>query len=123
MRVRYVGDGALPLVGTTVVRCKGYSLVRDIEKLEKMVDLGYKFVINKDGKDIPAEEYFNKEEKVVETAKIEVVEEEEENTEEPVEEEITQCQAITSSGTQCQNEAKYPEEEPRYCGIHKSKLD
>ena len=123
MRVKFVGDGALPLVGTTVVRCKGYSLVRDIEKLEKMVDLGYKFVINKDGKDIPAEEYFNKEEKVVETAKIEVVEEEEENTEEPVDEEITQCQGITSSGTQCQNEAKYPEEEPRYCGIHKSKLD
>jgi len=118
MRVKFVGDGALPLVGTTVVRCKGYSLIRDTEKLEKMVDSGYKFVINKDGKDIPAEEYFNKEEKVVETAKIEVVEDEEET-----EEEITQCQAITSSGTQCQNEAKYPEEEPQYCGIHKSKLD
>ena len=118
MRVKFVGDGALPLVGTTVVRCKGYSLIRDTEKLEKMVDLGYKFVINKDGEDIPAEEYFNKEEKVVETAKIEVVEEEEETGEE-----ITQCQAITSSGTQCQNEAKYPEEEPQYCGIHKSKLD
>jgi len=118
MRVKFVGDGALPLVGTTVVRCKGYSLIRDTEKLEKMVDLGYKFVINKDGTDIPAEDYFNKEEKVIETAKIEVVEEEEE-----IEEEITQCQAITSSGTQCQNEAKYPEEEPQYCGIHKSKLD
>ena len=118
LRVKYKGGGALPLVGTTIVGKKSYSLVRDEDKLENLVKRGYKFVINKDGKDIPAEEYFNKEEKVVETAKIEVVEDEEET-----EEEITQCQAITSSGTQCQNEAKYPEEEPQYCGIHKSKLD
>ena len=118
MRVKYVGNGALPMVDATIVSQRSYTIIRDTEKLEKMVDSGYKFVINKDGKDIPAEEYFNKEEKVVETAKIEVVEDEEET-----EEEITQCQAITSSGTQCQNEAKYPEEEPQYCGIHKSKLD
>lgn len=119
MRVRYIGDGALPLVGTTVVRCQGYSIIRDKEKLKKMVDLGYEFVIKEDGEEIPADEYFNKDtkEKVTETADIEVVEEDVE------EEEAIQCQATTASGNQCENDAKYPEEDPQYCGIHKSKLE
>ena len=54
-------------------------------------------------------------ETVTETADIEVVEEEKG--------EELQCQAITGSGNQCQNDAKYPEEEPQYCGIHKNKLE
>lgn len=121
MRVKYVGDGMLPLVGTVVVKSSEYCIVRNEEKLEKLVELGYEFLIREDGEEIPAEDYFGEEETqevVTETADIEVVEEdEEENVED------TQCQAFTASGSQCQNEAKYPEEDPKYCGIHKSKLD
>ena len=39
------------------------------------------------------------------------------------EEEVLQCQATTSNGEQCKNDAKYPEDEPKYCGVHKSKLE
>lgn len=117
MRVKYVGDGINPLVGTTIVNSNSYSLVRNIEKLEEMVDLGYEFLIKEEGKEIPAEEYFKEEEKVKVTSEITV---EEEDTEE---EDSNQCQAITSSGERCQNEAKYPEDNPKYCGIHKSKLE
>lgn len=128
MRVKYVGGGMLPLVGTVVVKAQDYSIVRNEDKLKKLVDLGYEFVIKEDGEEIPAEEYFGYDEKaetVTETAEIKVVEEEvEEEVEEDIEEENdNQCQAITSSGTQCQNEAKYPKEDPQYCGIHKSKLE
>jgi len=122
MRVKYVGDGLLPLVGTVVVKANGYSIVRNEEKLKRLIELGYEFVINDNGNEVPAEEYFGMVEKaevetVTETADIEVVEEEEE------ENETLQCQAITGSGNRCQNEAKYPEEDPQYCGIHKSNLE
>lgn len=39
------------------------------------------------------------------------------------EEEFDRCQAKTSSGSQCKNEAKYPEDNPMYCHIHKSKSE
>lgn len=128
MRVKYIGGGMLPLVGTVVVKAQDYSIIRNEDKLKKLVELGYEFIIKKDGKEIPAKEYFKMKEKtktVTETAKINVVEENvkkeaEENTKE---ENDSQCQAITSSGTQCQNDAKYLEEDPQYCGIHKSKLE
>lgn len=128
MRVKYVGGGMLPLVGTVVVKAQDFSIVRNEEKLKKLVELGYEFVIKEDGEEIPAEEYFGYDEKaenvVTETSDIEVVEEDnEEVVEEDTEQEDTQCQAFTASGNQCQNEAKYPEENPKYCGIHKSKLD
>jgi hypothetical protein len=47
-----------------------------------------------------------------------VLEEEEENTIEP-----SQCQATTTSGDQCQNTAKYPEDDPKYCHIHRNLLE
>lgn len=37
--------------------------------------------------------------------------------------EFVQCIAETSSGSQCKNEAKYPEEDPVVCHVHKGKLD
>jgi len=33
------------------------------------------------------------------------------------------CQAITGDGSQCEHAAKYPEDDPIYCGIHKSKIE
>ena len=33
------------------------------------------------------------------------------------------CVEITGSGTQCKNAAKYPEEDPKYCGTHKDKQE
>ena len=119
LRVRYTGDGLLPLVGTTVVRRDGYSIVRNMDKLKRAIDLGYEFVIKDGDKDVPAEEYFDKMEKVEAVSEITVEEEIEEETEE----EFIQCQATTASGNRCSNEAKYPEEDPKYCGIHKSKLE
>ena len=116
MRVKYVGDGLLPMVGTTVVRQKSYSIVRNINKLKRAVDLGYEFVIKDGDKEIPAEEYFSEMEKVESVSEIEVEEEIEE-------EDFNQCEAITSGGTRCKNESKYPEDAPKYCGIHKSKLE
>lgn len=129
MRVKYVGEGMNPLVGTTVVNKNSYSIVRNMNKLEEMVDLGYEFIIKEEGKEIDAEEYFKDEEKdkVKVTSDITVEEEnvvEEETFEEDEEEaSFNQCQATTSSGSQCSNEAKYPEEDPKYCGIHKNKLE
>lgn len=126
MRVKYVGGGMLPLVGTDVVTARDYCIVHNTKRLEEMVDLGYEFLIKEDDKEIPAKEYFNPSkaeavEKVTEKAEIEVIEDEEEDVEE--EERTNQCQATTASGNQCENEAKYPEEDPQYCGIHKSKLN
>lgn len=115
MRVKYIGDGNLPLVGMTVVRKDTFSVVSDIDKLKRAINLGYEFLIKEDGEEIPAEEYFEKVEKVEVEADI-VVEEE-------VEEEAKKCEAITSSGEQCKNDAKYPEDAPKYCGIHKNKLE
>ena len=37
--------------------------------------------------------------------------------------EPNQCQATTNSGDQCQNTAKYPEDDPKYCHLHKSLLE
>lgn len=115
MRVKYIGDGLLPLVGTSVVRKDTFVIVRNIDKLKRAIDMGYEFLIKEDGKEIPAEEYFSETEKVEVTSDIEV--------EEDVEEDKIQCEAVTSSGNQCKNEAKYPEDAPKYCGIHKSKLE
>jgi len=125
MRVKYTGDGMLPLVGTVVVKKKDYSIVRNEEKLKKLVDLGYEFLIKEDGKEFSAKEYYGEEEKtetVTETAEINVVEKEAEEDTNEVDNKI-QCQAITGSGNRCKNEASYPEEAPKYCGIHKSKLE
>lgn len=33
------------------------------------------------------------------------------------------CQEIKSDGEQCKNAAKYPEDNPIYCGTHKDKLE
>lgn len=73
----------------------------------------------------------NKEEEIIEE---EVIEEKEEVIEKEVIEEDNglealqedgdpRCQAITGSKVQCDNTAKYPEDNPIYCGIHKSKLE
>ena len=45
--------------------------------------------------------------------------EEFEDTEEPSEEDSLRCKAHTSSGDRCKNDAKYPEDSPEYCGVHK----
>lgn len=113
MRVKYVGEGALPLVGTTIVKSRGYSIIRNVDKLKKLIDLGYKFEIYDEDKKEPVtpKEYFGEKEKVEVVADIEVKDEE------------IQCQAKTGSGKQCQNEAKYPKDKPKYCGIHKSRLE
>ncbi len=42
---------------------------------------------------------------------------------EEVEEEAPVCQVKTAKGEPCSNEAKYPEEDPRYCGVHKDKVE
>ena len=34
-----------------------------------------------------------------------------------------QCTAVKADGTKCDKVAKYPEEEPKFCGNHKYKLD
>ncbi|WP_276278452.1 hypothetical protein [Haloarcula regularis] len=34
----------------------------------------------------------------------------------------SQCQAVTKSGDQCAKEARYPTEEPRYCGTHRTQV-
>lgn len=33
------------------------------------------------------------------------------------------CQAMTQKGTQCQKEARYPDEEPEYCGLHRTRVN
>lgn len=95
MRVKYVGDGIQPLVGTTVVRSKSYSLVRNMDKLKELVDAGYEFVIKEDGEEIPAEEYFAKQEKVEVKSEIEVVEEDtEKETEDIGEQEVLDYKSL-----------------------------
>ncbi|MFP4686901.1 MAG: chemotaxis protein CheA [bacterium] len=42
---------------------------------------------------------------------------------EVVEKKTVSCQATTAKGEPCSNEAKYPEDDPRYCGVHKKKLE
>ena len=39
------------------------------------------------------------------------------------EEEVVLCEAEKSEGGLCENKAKYPEDNPEYCGIHKYKLE
>lgn len=48
---------------------------------------------------------------------------EEESLEELTDDGDPRCQEITGSGTQCKNAAKYPKEEPKYCGTHKDKAE
>ena len=51
----------------------------------------------------------------------------EESTEEKLEkvtsERKPRCQEIKSDGSQCTYDAKYPEDNPKYCGIHKKSLE
>jgi hypothetical protein len=49
----------------------------------------------------------------------EVLQEEELALEEFTDDGDPRCQEITGSGSQCKNAAKYPEEDPKYCGTHK----
>lgn len=49
----------------------------------------------------------------------EVLQEEEPGLKEFTDDGDPRCQEITGSGNQCKNAAKYPEEEPTYCGTHK----
>lgn len=53
----------------------------------------------------------------------EVLQEEESDLEEFTDDGDPRCQEITGSGNQCKNAAKYPEEDPLYCGTHKDKLE
>lgn len=83
MFVKYTGDGARPLCGSTVVNKRKASHVSSEEKLKKLIDRGYTFVILDNKEWVDAEEYFkeDKVESVVETAKIETVEEVEDEPE------------------------------------------
>lgn len=36
-------------------------------------------------------------------------------------EDVKHCEATTSDGEQCKNKAKYPEDNPKYCGVHYDK--
>lgn len=51
---------------------------------------------------------------------IQVQEEEDNNESEEV---VKLCEAKTQDGDSCSNEAKYPEDEPKYCGVHKDLLE
>jgi len=118
IRVKYAEDNIPIMVGSTIVSKHSFNIVRNEDKLEKLVDKGHKFIILDNGNKVSAKEYFNKTEKVKITSDITVEEDEVEEEEDEI-----KCKAITSNGNQCKNEAKYPEEDPKYCGIHKSKLD
>lgn len=36
---------------------------------------------------------------------------------------MAKCEAITADGDSCKMEAKYPEDNPKYCHLHKNKLE
>ena len=81
MFVKYIGNGARPLCGSTVINKNKASHVTNEVKLKKLVDRGYEILILKDNEWIDAKEYYKEDEveekeKVVETNDIEVVEEE-----------------------------------------------
>ena len=74
----------------------------------------------KTDEDILDEEQENEEE-------LDITTDEEETDEEETDEELVsltedgepRCQEIKKDGTQCTLDAKYPEDDPKYCGIHK----
>ena len=97
----------------------------DMSNIESAIDVGVLKKVEIDKKDKKDEKENVKEETIEEENEVEdgykdfkkVIEEEESKPDED------QCQATTTSGEQCRNEAKYPEDDPKYCGVHKKLLD
>lgn len=87
----------------------------DMSNIEYAIKLGTLEKIDMDNTDedfITEEELFEEDEN-----------QNEEDQDQGQDQDETRCQAITGSGEQCKNTAIYPEEEPKYCGVHKGNLD